>query len=85
MMAACVRSVAELAETDWATERGLFTEVSEGLQIPSAPWRSDQAKVGARTHVALLGADSRNILLDRRFDPDEIDALIESGAVLVNM
>ena len=38
-----VRTVAELADTPWAAERGVFTEVEPGARWPAAPFRSDRA------------------------------------------
>jgi crotonobetainyl-CoA:carnitine CoA-transferase CaiB-like acyl-CoA transferase len=35
-----IRSVPELAETAWATERGVFAEAVPGLRVPRAPFRS---------------------------------------------
>jgi crotonobetainyl-CoA:carnitine CoA-transferase CaiB-like acyl-CoA transferase len=40
VLAAPVRSVADLAGTKWATHRGLTAEVAPGLPVPAAAWRA---------------------------------------------
>jgi crotonobetainyl-CoA:carnitine CoA-transferase CaiB-like acyl-CoA transferase len=81
MMAGHVRSLVELAGTEWARERGLFTEVIAGLPVPAAPWRSSDASVGARAIVSALGADSRAVLAECGFGPGEVEKLVACGAV----
>ncbi len=81
LLVAQVRSVAELAETDWAEQRGLFAEVQPGLRVPAAPWRSSGAEIGAGPLVSGLGADNRAALADWGVSEDEIDALRASGAL----
>ena len=78
VMAAPVRSVAELAVTEWAEVRGVFAEVHPGVRVPSAPWQSDGADIGAVPLLSALGADNREVLADWGIDPEEIEELIAS-------
>jgi crotonobetainyl-CoA:carnitine CoA-transferase CaiB-like acyl-CoA transferase len=83
MLAGPVRSVADLASSDWAVHRGLTTEVAPGLMVPTAPWQGDGSSVGVAGPVASMGADSREVLSSiGGYTPAQIDALIAGGAVL---
>jgi crotonobetainyl-CoA:carnitine CoA-transferase CaiB-like acyl-CoA transferase len=81
VLVAPIRSLPDLAATEWAETRDLFTEVHPGLPVPTAPWRSDNARVGARPLLSALGADNREVLLDWGFEADEIDRLEADGAL----
>ena len=81
MLAAHVRSTTAFANTPWAAERGLTTEVTEGLPIPTAPWQTDGATIGNPNTLAALGADNRSVLAEVGYHDDEIDALIDAGAL----
>ncbi len=41
-----VRTVSELADTDWARRRNAFVEVHPGLRVPAVPYRSSARPVG---------------------------------------
>jgi crotonobetainyl-CoA:carnitine CoA-transferase CaiB-like acyl-CoA transferase len=81
MLAAQVRSVAELDGTEWAAQRGLTAEVSPGVAVPAAPWRADGVDIGVGARVAGRGADNRCVLADFGYDTDAIAALQRSGAI----
>jgi crotonobetainyl-CoA:carnitine CoA-transferase CaiB-like acyl-CoA transferase len=82
MLAGPVRSVADLAESDWADHRGLTVEVAPGLPVPAAPWRSDGSIVGVEGGVAAMGADNRSVLAEiGGYGAGEIDALIAAGTL----
>ena len=60
-----VRSTAELAASEWADHRALVTEAGPGLFVPTAPWRSRDAPIGAPTpHIAKRGEHNAEILGD---------------------
>jgi CoA:oxalate CoA-transferase len=82
MLAAPVRSVAALAETGWATERSLFTEVLPGVRVPTAPWESDTTEIGVRP-MHTTDEDSLTTYLAEvgGFTPQEIADLIASGVL----
>lgn len=82
MMAAPVRSLDELAHTEWAAQRSLLREVAPGLPVPDAPWRSDTSTVGARPHVGHLGEDNRDALRAWGFTEDELDDLTSTSALV---
>lgn len=81
MLAAQVRSVAELSSTEWAAQRGLTAQVSPGVAVPVAPWRADGADIGVAGGVAGMGADNRCVLADFGYDDEAIAALRRSGAI----
>jgi crotonobetainyl-CoA:carnitine CoA-transferase CaiB-like acyl-CoA transferase len=81
MLAAQVRSVAELAATEWASQRDLLAEAAPGISVPASPWKSSESEVGAGTVGGELGADGRAVLADYGFSDAEIDAYLGSGAL----
>ena len=81
MLMAQVRSTAEFATTDWATERGLTSDVAPGLPVPAAPWQSSEATIGYPTSVSALGADNRAVLVEAGYSNDEVDDLTRAGVL----
>jgi crotonobetainyl-CoA:carnitine CoA-transferase CaiB-like acyl-CoA transferase len=82
MLVAEVRSIADLAATPWAEDRGLIAEALPGLPLPAAAWRSDAATIGVSGPPPRLGEHSRAILRDAGFSDTEIDDLVRADAVL---
>ena len=76
-----VRSVEDLANTDWARDRQLFTQVSPSISVPTAAWQSDSAAIGVSTHVGKLGQDNDRVLSDWGLGRDEIDGLETRGVI----
>lgn len=81
-----VRSVRELADSDWARERRAITEVPDRigghLRIPNAPWHFQDSTVGVSGEPRYRGEDNRPVLRDLlHMTDDEITAL-ESRGVL---
>ncbi len=56
-----VRTVVELAETDWAQHRELVSEPVEGLRFPRTPYRSTRSEIGARQRAPRRGEHNREI------------------------
>ena len=86
VIAAEVRSVPELAETDWAQERGAFVEVDTGrgemITIPQSPWRFRDADAGVKASVGYRGENNRQVLSEfLGLSPEELDDL-ENDAVI---
>jgi crotonobetainyl-CoA:carnitine CoA-transferase CaiB-like acyl-CoA transferase len=81
MLAAPVRSVADLAASEWASHRRLVAEAEPGLPVPAAPWASSGADVSTGGGVAGLGADNRAVLVELGFTDREVDALVDAGAL----
>lgn len=80
--AARIRSVSELAATDWAQDRGLIAEIRPGVPVPAKPFAMGDATVGVTPRTARLGEDTRAILAeDLGMNDEEIDKLIALGAV----
>jgi crotonobetainyl-CoA:carnitine CoA-transferase CaiB-like acyl-CoA transferase len=81
MLAAPVRSVAELAGTPWASHRGLTAEVVPGLPVPAAAWQASGSRIGVRPVVSALGADNSGVLSDAGYASGDIDALHAAGTL----
>jgi crotonobetainyl-CoA:carnitine CoA-transferase CaiB-like acyl-CoA transferase len=79
-----VRTIAQLADTPWATERGVFTEVEAGAHVATAPFRSGQASIGVRDRAPRLGEHTRDVLRERLNLDDTILDLLESRGVIVS-
>ena len=82
-----VRSIAELAGTDWAEHREAITDVSDRsggtIRLPSAPWRFSDADAGIRRDPSWRGEHNREVLLETGLSEAEIDKL-EADEVLSN-
>jgi CoA:oxalate CoA-transferase len=80
-----VRSVAELAETEWAEAREAITEVSDRsggtIRIPSAPWRFSESEAGVRRDPPWRGEHNHEVLAELGLSNDEIAALEASGVI----
>ncbi len=72
-----VRTINEIAVSDWAAERDLVTEVANGVRIPSRIARWDGDDVGARAHVPRVGEHTVEVLRELTdVDPTTIDELV---------
>ena len=77
-----VRTVAELADTPWASERAVFTEVEPGARLAGAPFRSDCATIGVRGPAPRLAEHTRAVLAERLgLGDDALDALEADGVI----
>jgi CoA:oxalate CoA-transferase len=80
-----VRSLSELADTEWAAARGAITDVSDRsggtIRLPSAPWRFSDADAGIRRDPAWRGEHNREVLAELGLSDDDIDQL-EAGGVM---
>ena len=82
MLVAEVRSVAELAETDWARERDVFVEVRPGARIVRAPFRSRHADIGAAGDAPLPDEHTDDVLRSvLELDDQSIAELRATGAI----
>ena len=81
-----VRSVRELAESDWATARRVTTEVPDRLggfiRVPSPPWHFTDAEVGTMGEPRYRGEDNRAVLKEFLGLADEEIDRLESRDVL---
>lgn len=87
VLVAEIRTVPELAATDWAAERGAFVDVDIGngstVTVPQAPWRYRGATSGVQAEkLGFRGDHNREVLTELLGASDaEIDALDESGVI----
>ena len=88
VLAAEVRTVPELATTDWATERGAFVEIDTGrgemVTVPQSPWRFQDVDAGVTPFAGYRGQHNREVLSDllglstSELDVLEADSVISS-------
>ncbi|MFV0259924.1 MAG: CaiB/BaiF CoA transferase family protein [Acidimicrobiales bacterium] len=86
VLAAEVRTVPELAATDWAAERGAFVTLDIGadetVTVPQSPWRFSRADSGAKPVVGFRGEHNRQVLSRVLGLSDaEIDELADAGVI----
>lgn len=79
-----LRSVAELADTEWARQRGAVTEVSDrgggSVRIPQSPWKFSDADVRVRGVPKYRGEDNSFVLREiLGLDDETIDRLARDG------
>jgi CoA:oxalate CoA-transferase len=81
-----LRSGRDLAESDWARERGAIAEVSDRgggtIRIPNPPWHFSGAEVGLQGGAKYRGEDNRAVLADvLGYDDATIDGLQTDGVL----
>ena len=81
-----MRSVRELADSEWAEARGAIVDVDDRrggtIRVPNAPWHFSNGRVGTSGQPRFRGEDNRNVLRELLgFDDTTIDDL-ESRGVL---
>ena len=82
--AAELRSIGDLAATDWAAHRELFANVEGGFVVPARPARG--AGIGTNGHVATRGADNHAVLADvLGYDDSRIDDLTATGVLVAEL
>ncbi|MEZ5261913.1 MAG: CoA transferase [Acidimicrobiales bacterium] len=86
VLAAEVRTVPELAATEWAAERGAFVDIDLGqghpVTIPQAPWRFSDADSGVQPFAGFRGEHNREVLTELAgVDEAELARLAEEGVI----
>jgi CoA:oxalate CoA-transferase len=81
-----LRSARNLAETEWAKDRGAVVAVSDRgggeIRLPEAPWHFSDADVGVRGEPRYRGEDNRAVLRELLgYDDATIDELEASGVL----
>jgi CoA:oxalate CoA-transferase len=82
-----LRTVREVADTDWARARGAVVEVPDRgtgtVRVPNSPWHFSGADSGVRGQPAYRGEDNRQVLTDvLGLDANELDSLEADGVLL---
>ncbi len=75
-----LRSVAEVAETQWAKERNAFIEVDDRgdskVKLPNSPWRFSGSDTSTRGTIKYRGEDNVEVLSELlQLSPDQIKNL----------
>jgi len=86
VLAAEVRTVPELAATDWAAERGAFVDIDTGrgemITIPQSPWRFQNVDAGVAAFVGYRGQHNREVLTDLLgLSASELDVLENESVI----
>ena len=86
VLAAEMRTVPELAATDWAAERGAFVEIDTGrgemITIPQSPWRFQNVDAGVAAFVGYRGQHNREVLTDLLgLSASELDVLENESVI----
>ena len=81
-----VKTVPELAETDWAKTRGAFVDIDAGehgsITVPQSPWRFTGSAAGAKPSVGDRGQHNRAVLKDlAELDDEQLDDLEQRGVI----
>jgi len=81
-----VRSIGDVADTQWARERGAIAEVDDRrggtVRIPQAPWRFSDAETGVRGVPAWRGEHNREVLQEfLGLNDDALDRLEANGTL----
>jgi CoA:oxalate CoA-transferase len=82
-----VRQPGELADTDWARERGAIVDIDDRsggtIRLPNVPWRfSDAPDVGVSGIPKFRGEDNRSILREfLQYDDAQVDQLEAAGVL----
>ena len=81
-----VRTVREIAESDWANERGAVVEVDDRgggtVDIPNSPWHFSDAESGVRGRTTYRGEDNRAVLHELLgLDDETLDRLEQEGVL----
>ena len=82
-----LRTVPEVADSDWARERDAIVEVPDRgggtLRIPNSPWHFSDADVGVRGQPAYRGEHNREVLRRAlRARPTRSSTALEADGVL---
>lgn len=81
-----LRSVADVARTDWARQRGVIAEVPDRaggvVRIPQSPWKFSDADVRIRGVPKYRGEDNAEILRSLLNVDDDTIAQLESDGVI---
>jgi crotonobetainyl-CoA:carnitine CoA-transferase CaiB-like acyl-CoA transferase len=81
-----MRSVREIAESDWSTARGAIARVPDRVggevRIPNAPWHFTHSHVGTSGEPRYRGEDNRHVLRDILHMNDEEITALEANNIL---
>lgn len=84
-----VRSLKELAQTEWAKEWGAVHEISDrrggSYLIHGYPWRFSDEALGTRAVPAFRGEHNRQVFLEAGIPMSEIDKAIDDGVLVSQM
>jgi crotonobetainyl-CoA:carnitine CoA-transferase CaiB-like acyl-CoA transferase len=83
--AGVVRSVVDVAASEWAAEREAIVAVDDRnggtVRVPNVPWVFEHSDVRLRGLPRYRGEDNAEVLGELGYTTDEIDALSEAGAL----
>ncbi|XIA67101.1 CaiB/BaiF CoA transferase family protein [Bradyrhizobium sp. TZ2] len=82
-----IRSLGDLAATDWSSYWGAVQEVSDRnggtYRLPGRPWQFSRDELTPIGDPALRGEHNRDVCAELGFSEEEIDTMVEAGALVV--
>lgn len=85
-----VRTMPELADTDWAEERGVIIDADDrygsSIRVPNSPWVFSGSDTSTRGVPKFRGEDNASVLgALLGLDADEIDRLTSTGVLSIRL
>ncbi len=81
-----VRTVAEIAESEWAVDRGAIREVDDRsggvARVPAPPWIFGEAPLSDAGLPPFQGEHNAEVLAELGLSSDDIDSLRAKGAII---
>ncbi|HEX7854915.1 MAG TPA: CaiB/BaiF CoA-transferase family protein [Sphingobium sp.] len=81
-----VRSIEEIADTDWAEYWGAVQEVSDRhggvYRLPGRPWRFSDDALSPLSSPSFRGEDNRSVMSGLGYSATQIEAFEKSGALV---
>ena len=83
-----LRTVTDIASTDWAQERGAIVRVSDRgdghIKIPNSPWHFSEATTGVRGEPRYRGEDNAEVVVDWLNLPQETLEALQNKGILIS-
>lgn len=81
-----IRTVSEIAESEWATERGAIREVDDRAggtaRVPSPPWKFSAGELPPAGLAPFQGEHNREVLAELGLSDEQIDKLHDTGVMI---
>jgi crotonobetainyl-CoA:carnitine CoA-transferase CaiB-like acyl-CoA transferase len=83
-----LRTITDIASTDWARERGAIVRVSDRgdghIKIPNSPWHFSDAETGVRGEPRYRGEDNAGVVMDWLKLPQETLESLQNKGILIS-
>jgi crotonobetainyl-CoA:carnitine CoA-transferase CaiB-like acyl-CoA transferase len=83
-----LRTITDIASTDWARERGAIVRVSDRgdghIKIPNSPWHFSDAETGVRGEPRYRGEDNAGVVMGWLKLPQETLESLQNKGILIS-